>query len=50
MYRGSYINGVPSGQGSYYWADKSYFKGNFLNGLREGKGVWKKGTGNCDKY
>ncbi len=50
MYRGEYVNGVPSGQGSYYWADKSFFKGCFLNGLREGQGIWKKGAGNCDRY
>ena len=50
MYRGSYLNGKPSGPGSYYWANGSYFKGSFLNGLREGKGYWKKGVGTTDKY
>ena len=28
----------------------SYFKGQFLNGLRSGQGMWKRGTGSSDKY
>lgn len=50
MYKGSYINGKPSGYGEYYWNHGSYFKGNFINGLRDGKGSWKKGVGNSDRY
>ena len=50
MYKGSNINGKPSGYGEYYWNHGSYFKGNFINGLRDGKGSWKKGVGNSDRY
>jgi hypothetical protein len=50
MYRGSYVNGKPSGSGNYYWSNGSYFKGHFLNGLREGKGLWKRGVGASDRY
>lgn len=42
--------GKPQGYGEYYWTMGSYFKGNFVNGLREGKGIWKRGPGNTDKY
>lgn len=45
-----YANGKPSGFGEYYWANGSYFKGLFKDGLREGQGIWKRGTGNSDKY
>ena len=42
--------GKPQGYGEYYWAMGSFFKGNFINGLRDGKGLWKRGPGNSDKY
>lgn len=41
--------GKPHGYGEYYWADGSFYKGNFRNGFRDGSGTWKKG-GNSDKY
>jgi len=50
MYRGYYQNGKPSGEGAYFWENGSYFKGAFLNGLRNGKGIWKRGPGKSDKY
>ena len=50
MYKGEYSRGKPNGYGEYYWANGSYFKGNFLNGLRDGHGMWKKGSGVSDKY
>jgi len=50
MYKGCYQNGKPSGQGSYYWQNGSYFNGNFVDGLRNGKGIWKRGPGKSDKY
>lgn len=28
----------------------SYYKGNFVSGMRDGKGVWKRGPGGTDKY
>lgn len=42
--------GKPQGYGEYYWSNGSFFKGNFENGIRSGKGLWKKGNGNTDKY
>ena len=44
------MNGKPSGYGEYYWSNGSYFKGHFLNGFRDGKGIWKKGQGKTDHY
>ena len=45
IYKGSYENDRPSGYGEYYWKNKTYFKGNFKNGLRCGRGFWKRGAG-----
>ena len=50
MYKGLYENGKPSGEGEYYWENGNSFKGNFANGLRNGKGIWKRGAGKSDKY
>jgi len=48
--QGNYQNGKPEGYGEYYWSNESFFKGFFKNGLRHGKGIWKKGPGNNDTY
>jgi hypothetical protein len=50
MYKGSYANGKPSGYGEYFWFNGSFFKGEFRNGLREGRGVWRRGVGKADWY
>lgn len=50
MYIGEYINGKPEGYGEYYWSNGSCFKGSFANGLRHGKGIWRKGDVNDDSY
>ena len=42
--------GKPFGFGEYYWADGSFYKGNFRNGYRQGHGIWKKSEGESDKY
>lgn len=47
---GNYVNGKPDGYGEYYWANGCQYKGFFMNGLRYGKGIWRKGPGNSDKY
>lgn len=41
--------GKSHGYGEYYWADGSFYKGNFRNGFRDGSGTWKNGV-NTDKY
>ena len=38
-YEGDFKNGVPDGQGTYTWANKSVFTGKYSKGLREGKGI-----------
>lgn len=38
-YEGDFKNGVPDGQGTYTWSNKSKFSGRYVKGLREGKGV-----------
>jgi len=46
-YDGEFKNGVPDGQGTYTWSNKSVFEGKYLKGLREGKGkmtIKKEGT------
>lgn len=42
--------GKPQGYGEYYWSIGSFYKGYFKGGMRDGKGVWKRGNGNTDKY
>jgi len=41
-YSGMYVNGKPNGHGLYTWANRSYYDGEFKNGLKHGKGKWKK--------
>ena len=50
LYLGNYVNGKPDGYGEYYWSNGREYKGFFKNGLRYGKGIWKKGSGHNDKY
>ena len=37
-YTGSFENGMPNGNGIYYYSDSLYHSGNFQDGLKEGKG------------
>ena len=37
-YTGAFKNGLPNGTGTYSFSDSLYFKGNFQDGLKEGKG------------
>lgn len=37
-YVGSFKDGQPNGNGTYYFADTAYYEGNFQDGIREGKG------------
>ena len=41
-YRGEYKYGKPDGYGVYTWANGATYEGYFLNGLKNGKGKWKK--------
>jgi hypothetical protein len=34
------MNGKPNGKGSYKWANGATFTGDFVDGLKEGKGKW----------
>lgn len=38
-YEGDFKSGLPDGQGTYTWANKSSYTGKFSKGLKEGKGV-----------
>ena len=38
-YEGEFKNGVPDGQGTYTWSNKSIFVGKYVKGYKEGKGV-----------
>jgi hypothetical protein len=42
VYIGNYRDGKPNGFGKYIWADKSFFEGTFINGLKQGQGKWIK--------
>lgn len=37
-YEGNFKNGLPHGNGTYYYKDGSYFTGNWKNGLKNGEG------------
>jgi hypothetical protein len=39
-----------TGKGTYYWADGSCYMGDFQNGVRHGKGIWKSSLENGDMY
>ena len=38
-YEGDFRNGLPDGQGTYTWSNKSVFTGKYVKGLKEGKGT-----------
>jgi hypothetical protein len=38
-YEGEFKNGVPDGEGTYTWSNKSVFVGKYVKGFREGKGM-----------
>jgi hypothetical protein len=38
-YEGDFKNGLPDGNGTYTWANKSVFVGKYAKGLKEGKGI-----------
>lgn len=38
-YEGEFKNGVPDGQGTYTWSNKSVFVGKYSKGYKEGKGI-----------
>jgi hypothetical protein len=42
IYIGNYREGLPNGFGKYIFADKSFFEGTFIDGLKQGKGRWIK--------
>lgn len=50
VFMGNYENGKPNGFGEYHWKNESSYKGFFKNGLRHGKGVWRKNFGKTDIY
>ena len=39
---GNYSLGKPEGFCTHIWADGSIYEGEFVNGLKDGKGKWKK--------
>jgi hypothetical protein len=40
-----------SGEGTYKWANGAVYQGQFLNGLRHGRGIWKSNArGKGDTY
>ncbi len=46
MYKGDIKNGVPDGEGEYYYSDSSVYKGGFKSGKYDGKGEWTSKSGN----
>lgn len=36
--------------GTYYWASKATYSGEFKDGKRHGQGIWKSGDHNYDLY
>lgn len=47
-YIGESINGLPHGQGIYYWSDGSHWYGTFSQGYRQGYGALFGTQGNID--
>jgi hypothetical protein len=49
---GEYKDGKPNGHGTYTWHTGSQYEGEFLDGLKHGKGAWKKSKDelNCNRY
>jgi hypothetical protein len=48
LYIGKYEQGIPEGYGEYYWESGAFYRGDFLSGMRHGKGKWMMING--DKY
>ena len=46
MYIGSWINGLPNGQGKFIWDNGDNFTGNFEEGKMSGQGRYKWKNGN----
>jgi hypothetical protein len=46
QYEGAFDKGLPSGKGTYKWADGTYYEGHWENGVRDGSGkmVYKDST------
>lgn len=42
MFVGNYKFGKPDGEGQYTWKNGSVYKGQFMNGMKHGKGKWMK--------
>ena len=42
MYLGEYSYGRAEGYGQYIWENGNTYSGIFKNGMKDGKGVWKK--------
>ena len=42
---GNFYKNQPNGECEYYWKNGDYYKGQFLNGLRHGKGYLKYNSG-----
>ena len=42
MFVGSYKFGKPDGNGQYTWKNDSVYIGEFVNGMKHGKGKWMK--------
>jgi hypothetical protein len=40
---GQYIDGKPNGIGTYTWKNGSIYKGDFKEGLKQGRGIWASG-------
>jgi hypothetical protein len=42
VYLGEYSYGRAEGYGQYIWENGNTYSGIFKNGMKDGKGVWKK--------
>lgn len=40
-YEGDFVYNSLTGNGEYFWTDGSYYKGQVVNGLRHGQGVFE---------
>jgi hypothetical protein len=51
MYTGTYTTGKPTGFGQYKWKNQASYVGGFYQGMKHGKGKWRKdGRPNCNMY
>ncbi len=44
-YSGMFRQNLPNGSGDYYWPSGDYYKGEFVNGKKHGKGTMKLSDG-----